>query len=306
MIDTSLKFSGSTAVTKVFWEIIEEFTEVWVGGNRDLSGTGLDEGWAISQLTLYDVQMSLADGVKQTLGVSMATAFVVLLATTMNLPITVAGMLCIGGILGSTIAILIGEGWKLSILESIVFSVAVGLSVDFCVHYSWSILMSIKEGKGKREIVMRALVQVGPSILMVRRGWGYMSERKSGTRKAGRLNLFSSFPLTHTPQGAATTMVAGFVLLMCETLFFLRFGVFLIVCMGMSWIWSTFFLMTLVCVLPESWLRFNGGAVWGAVKEKVGVKGSVVLSQVDEDEGTDEWAVRRERSSCKWLGAANN
>jgi hypothetical protein len=261
-VETNLKFSAATSVTKEFWDKVEAFTAEKITNNDDIKGTGFNRGWAISQLTLYDVQLSLASGVQQTLLVSLLTAFLTLLATTRNLPITVAGMLTITGILGSTIAILVEEGWRLSILESVVFSVAVGLSIDFCVHYSWSILLTIRRTSDPREIVTTALTEMGPSVLM----------------------------------GASTTLIAGFILLLCETMFFLRFGVFLIVCMSLSWFWSSFFLMALVAVLPESILTMSvGGKVLPGVS-KAGVNGSVVLSQLDdaEDDGVEiELATRQ-------------
>ena len=70
------------------------------------------------------------------------------------------------------------------------FSVAVGLSVDFCVHYSWATLLCIRSPglKPKRAMLVTSLSEMGGSVTM----------------------------------GSGTTVVAGCVMLMCKTLFFLR------------------------------------------------------------------------------------
>ena len=57
------------------------------------------------------------------------------------------------------------SGWKLNILESIVFSVAAGLSADFTLHYSVAYQTTlIKHDRVER--VKGALSHIGPAILM--------------------------------------------------------------------------------------------------------------------------------------------
>jgi len=217
---TDIDFSSSNPYTGKWWNGIEEFNDKWIYSNGNLAGTALNEGWAISQLQLYDVQQSLASGVKNTLILSLIIATLVLIITTKNLIVTILSMLTITSILGCTITVLIGEDWHLSILESVVFSVAVGLSVDFCVHYGWALLMALRANKDieRRQLIVASLKEMGGSVTM----------------------------------GSVTTIFAGCVMLLCSTLFFLRFGVFLIVCMSFSWFFSTLFLHATVSAIPST------------------------------------------------------
>jgi hypothetical protein len=62
---------------------------------------------------------------------SMLFALVVLLFTSGNVVITLYAMLTIIFIIADTVAIFVLCGWELSILETIIIIMSVGLSVDF-------------------------------------------------------------------------------------------------------------------------------------------------------------------------------
>ena len=254
---TNQDFSSSNQVIGTWWKVIEDFNERWIYSNPNLADTGLNKGWASSQLQLWDVQTSLGNGVRYTLQMSLVTASLVLLLTTKNIVVTFLSMLTISSILGCTIAVLIWEGWHLSILESVVFSVAVGLSVDFCVHYGWALLMALRENEHieRRPLIVASLREMGGSVTM----------------------------------GSVTTIIAGCVMLMCRTLFFLRFGTFLIVCMCFSWFFSSFFLMSCVSAIPHTkyLLDVNFKSIGNALnwKQSVNFKGgAIVMVEVGENE----------------------
>ena len=96
----------------------------------------------------------------------------------------------------------------------------------------------------KRKIVKTCLREMGPSVTM----------------------------------GALTTIVAGQVMGLCKTLFFLRFGKFLVVVMTCSWMFTNFFFLPCVYVLPISWLSFD---LIGACKNCFGKNNN---SNNDDDE----------------------
>ena len=189
-VNTNVDFTSSNPKTEEFWNKILSFTDEYLYSKGFLAPTGLLNGWPTAQLTLYDVQEALATGVKQTLVFSLCIATLVLYVTTLSAFVTLLSMAAITCILGWTVTVCIWEGWHLSILESIVFSVAVGLSVDFCVHYGWATLLSLRSGEtcSKRKLLVTSLSEMGGSVTM----------------------------------GSGTTVVAGCVMLMCQTLFFLR------------------------------------------------------------------------------------
>ncbi|GMH83615.1 hypothetical protein TrVE_jg11378 [Triparma verrucosa] len=254
-VTTNVDFTSSNPETKVFWDKIHDFESEKFFSNPafSLDLSGLSKGWSTAQLTLYDVQQSLANGVEQTLKLSLLIAALVLYLTTQSLAVTVVGMLSISCILGWTITVCIYEGWHLSILESIVFSVAVGLSVDFCVHYSWATLLHLRKNEDvkvrKRELLVVSLSEMGGSVTM----------------------------------GSGTTIVAGCVMLLCKTLFFLRFGVFLVICMSFSWFYSTFFLQACFAALPDRWLKFKVQELWEGRGGKENRNGAMVMMEEDED-----------------------
>lgn len=62
---------------------------------------------------------------------SMGFALIVLLLTSGNLLITIYAMLTIIFIIADTVAIFVLFGWELSILQTIIIIMSVGLSVDF-------------------------------------------------------------------------------------------------------------------------------------------------------------------------------
>lgn len=62
---------------------------------------------------------------------SMIFAFVVLLLTSGNIIITLYAILTITFIIAVTVGIFVLCGWELSILETIIIIMSVGLSVDF-------------------------------------------------------------------------------------------------------------------------------------------------------------------------------
>lgn len=99
------------------------------------------------------------------LGIAIGVAFFVILLTTFNLLLSLYSILTITFIISITIGVLVLTGWRLNIMESIVFSVAAGLSADFTLHYS----VAYKSALVKNDRVERmknALHHIGPAILM--------------------------------------------------------------------------------------------------------------------------------------------
>lgn len=99
------------------------------------------------------------------LGIAIGVAFLVILLTTCNLLLSLYSILTITFIISVTIGVLVLSGWRLNIMESIVFSVAAGLSADFTLHYSVAYKSSI-ETHNRVARVKDALSHIGPAILM--------------------------------------------------------------------------------------------------------------------------------------------
>ena len=87
----------------------------------------------------------------------MSIAVIVVFVSTLNLGLTVLAVFNICGIIFVSMAILVFMGWKLNILESVAITLAIGLSVDFTLHYAM-MYQKCKEGDG----MTYSLSKVGP------------------------------------------------------------------------------------------------------------------------------------------------
>ena len=151
----------------------------------------------------------------------MIMSFLVLVVSTRNIILSLFAILTVFSVILITIAILVLLGWELNILESVVITLAIGLSVDFTLHYG---IMYKLSGQTDRACSVRSsLASVGSPVTMA----------------------------------AFTTFAAGLCLLPARVLAYIQIGTFIVVLMTISWIFSTFFflaLLELLFLLPNSLL----------------------------------------------------
>lgn len=128
---TTFRNSVNFSRTSVFYEE----TTAWF--NREISGAppGLEGGWFVSQLSLYDLQQSLSSETLAVAGFSVALTFALLLLTTWNIPLSTYGTVAVGGSVFVTMGLLVLLEWQLSCTEALFMSAAAGLSVDFIANY---------------------------------------------------------------------------------------------------------------------------------------------------------------------------
>ncbi|XP_057308069.1 protein dispatched homolog 1-like isoform X2 [Hydractinia symbiolongicarpus] len=179
----------------------------------NVTSTTFNGWWNLDQ-TFYDLQKSLFEGTKMSLVIAIAVSFVIILLTTWNLLLSIYSILTISFIISVTVGILVLSGWELNIMESVVFSVAAGLSADFTLHYSVAYKTSIIQDK-RVERVKSAISNIGPAIAM----------------------------------GAFTTFIAGLVMLPSTILSYIQMAQFLMLVMFVSWVYSTFFFLPLCAVI---------------------------------------------------------
>ena len=138
----------------------------WLKDELSEAPPGLQSGWVGSRFfNFYSLQIGLSQGTYSSLGISVAVSFFVMLLTTLNIFISIYAIITIIGIISITIGSLVLAGWQLNILESIVMSVAVGLSIDFTMHYG--VAYRLAPDKKQRESRVRySLVHIGSAITM--------------------------------------------------------------------------------------------------------------------------------------------
>ncbi|XP_032398819.1 protein dispatched homolog 1 [Etheostoma spectabile] len=213
-----LEFKSTYLFTLAYDKMFQFYREVdaWIEEELRYAPAGLSHGWFISNLEFYDLQDSLSDGTLVAMALSVAVAFSVMLLTTWNVIISLYAILSIAGTIFVTVGSLVLLGWELNVLESVTISVAVGLSVDFAVHYGVAYRLAPepdREGK-----VIFSLSRMGSAIAMA----------------------------------ALTTFVAGAMMMPSTVLAYTQLGTFMMLIMCISWAFATFFFQCMCrCLGPQ-------------------------------------------------------
>ncbi|KAM8846716.1 LOW QUALITY PROTEIN: protein dispatched homolog 1 [Synchiropus picturatus] len=213
-----LEFKSTYLFTLAYEKMHQFYREVdtWISEELRNAPAGLSHGWFVSNLEFYDLQDSLSDGTLVAMALSVAVAFSVMLLTTWNIIISLYAILSIAGTIFVTVGSLVLLGWELNVLESVTISVAVGLSVDFAVHYGVAYRLAPepdREGK-----VIFSLSRMGSAIAMA----------------------------------ALTTFVAGAMMMPSTVLAYTQLGTFMMLIMCISWAFATFFFQCMCrCLGPQ-------------------------------------------------------
>uniref|UniRef100_A0A8D0GQT4 Protein dispatched homolog 1 n=1 Tax=Sphenodon punctatus TaxID=8508 RepID=A0A8D0GQT4_SPHPU len=213
-----LEFQSTYLFTLAYEKMHQFYREVdsWITNELSTAPEGLSNCWFVSNLEFYDLQDSLSDGTLIAMGLSVAVAFSVMLLTTWNIIISLYAIVSIAGTIFVTVGSLVLLGWELNVLESVTISVAVGLSVDFAVHYVVAYRLAPdpdREGK-----VIFSLSRMGSAIAMA----------------------------------ALTTFVAGAMMMPSTVLAYTQLGTFMMLIMCISWAFATFFFQCMCrCLGPQ-------------------------------------------------------
>uniref|UniRef100_A0A3Q2QXH4 Dispatched homolog 1 (Drosophila) n=1 Tax=Fundulus heteroclitus TaxID=8078 RepID=A0A3Q2QXH4_FUNHE len=210
-----LEFQSTYLFTLAYEKMYQFYREVdaWITEELHFAPEGLSHGWFVSNLEFYDLQDSLSGGTLIAMALSVAVAFSVMLLTTWNVIISLYAILSIAGTIFVTVGSLVLLGWELNVLESVTISVAVGLSVDFAVHYGVAFRLAPEPGREGK--VVFALSRMGSAIAMA----------------------------------AVTTFVAGAMMMPSTVLAYTQLGTFMMLIMCISWAFATFFFQCMCCCL---------------------------------------------------------
>uniref|UniRef100_A0A1A8CGY1 Dispatched homolog 2 n=2 Tax=Nothobranchius kadleci TaxID=1051664 RepID=A0A1A8CGY1_NOTKA len=165
---TTYLYSFNFSRTNVFYkEILAWFKEEISGAPK-----GLEKGWFISQLSLFDLQQSLGSETLVVAGISVAVTFVLLLLTTWNILLSLYATVAVGGSVFVTVGLLVLLEWQLSGIEALFISSAAGLSVDFVANYCISYSLAPHSDKiGK---VAHATKRMGSPVAIVSGAFFFM------------------------------------------------------------------------------------------------------------------------------------
>ncbi|KAM3594609.1 uncharacterized protein V6R79_010794 [Siganus canaliculatus] len=189
------------------------YREILAWFNREIAGAprGLENGWFVSHLSLFDLQQSLSSETLVVAGFSVALTFALLLLTTWSIPLSIYGTAAVGGSVFVTIGLFVLLEWHLSGIEALFISAAAGLSVDFIANYCISYSMAPHSDKiGK---VAHSTKRMGCPVAIV--------------------------------SGAFFSM--GIIMLPATALLFRKLGIFLFLVKCVACGFSTFFFQSLCC-----------------------------------------------------------
>ncbi len=183
---------------------------------------GLQNGWWVvyPDFMLYDLQNAIETGVFYSIGISLLATMIVMFLTTLNFVITIYAILTISLAIISTLSALVLCGWVLNVIESLMLSLAVGLSIDFTIHYGVAYKLCKENQSSVR--VRQASSDVGPAVLMA----------------------------------CLTTFIAGLAMMPTRIVAFQQLGIFLMLIMTFSWLYATFFFQALLSAFGpngDSW-----------------------------------------------------
>ncbi|KFB38757.1 AGAP004140-PA-like protein [Anopheles sinensis] len=204
----------STQVFTMSYTEIDTFVrsvEGWLAEQLHDAPPTMANAWFISELEFFDLQDTLSTGTMVAIAMAMAVALLVLMLVTLNVLISLYAIVTVTFTILTTVAVLVLLGWKLNVLESVAVSTAIGLAVDFSLHYGVHYRLST-DG----------------------------SDRRSSTRFSLQRMLGP------TAMAAITTGIAGALMLPSSVLAYIQIGVFLVIVMSISWLYATFFLMSLL------------------------------------------------------------
>ena len=137
--DAAQGFAYSHKDIREFYESVQKwFAKVIRGAPNELKG-----GFFVSYLGFFDVQNSLAEDTLAAAAVAMTVAVIVLFLCTFNAWLSALAVVSISGVILSTVGLLSLLGWRLNILESVAITLAIGLSVDFTLHYAIAYKISL-------------------------------------------------------------------------------------------------------------------------------------------------------------------
>ena len=166
-------------------------------------------GW----FNFYDLQRAISHGTYYSIVLSLGVATILMLLTSLNLLVTLYAMVTITFAIAVTIGVLVLLGWHLNIIESITISLAVGLSIDFTIHYGVTYRLSKEQQPFLR--VREGFARVGSAVAMA----------------------------------ALTTFVAGAAVMPAHILAYSKLGMFLMLVMSISWAYATFFFQSLCRII---------------------------------------------------------
>ncbi|XP_055351343.1 protein dispatched homolog 1-like isoform X2 [Paramacrobiotus metropolitanus] len=207
--ESAQSFSYIYQEIKTFYDSVDS----WFQSQLSSAPVGLKNGWFTSELEYFDLQDSLISGTTSALVIAFIVALLVMFLTTLNVCVSILAIVTIACIMVTSVAVLVVMEWKLNVLESTIITLGIGLSVDFTLHYSVAYCCSEAD---EREL------------------------------KTNHLITEMASPVTVS---ALTTFLAGAFMAPSDILIYRQIGLFIMIVISISWVYSTVFFSALLAAI---------------------------------------------------------
>ncbi|XP_063429567.1 protein dispatched homolog 1-like isoform X1 [Mytilus trossulus] len=205
---SNVQFSFSYSKTKDFYTKVNS----WFTQELQSAPPEMKNGWFVSNLAMFDLQNSLSEETPITMGISLCVVAAVIFITTLNVFISIFALISVACIMFVTIGTLVLLNWELNILEAVILTVALGMSVDYTLHYA--VVYRLSPDIDRENKIVSCVHSMGSVITMA----------------------------------AITTFLAGALMMPATVLVYKKFGIFLMLVISVSWTYSTIFFLSLLCI----------------------------------------------------------
>lgn len=211
---SSIQFSYNYTMMNDFYQNVRNFTDSMVAKcpaaecSEFSPSVTTSGGWSF-----YDVQNTLITSLPFSLIIVLVSSAFIIFLTTLNFLLTICSMISISCSILLTLGVLALMGWELNILESVIVTLTVGLSMDYTLHVAVAYRIASSTVDRKNRVAV-SLHHVGGSIFAA----------------------------------MITSVIAGLCILPAHVVAYRRLGVFLVLVTSFSWL-SAFFLMSSLLVL---------------------------------------------------------
>ena len=187
----SINFKESVLRIRQEWDGFEDFLKA----DSAMAPAGLKNPIHVSPLWWwFDTNQQMFFTAVGAAGIIIGFSAMIVLFALRSIVMMLFSVVCIVYVLSAATATMIGLGWELGFLESVCFSILIGISCDFVIHIGHAYVRY--EGAVDKEVRTRhAVIHMGPSILAA----------------------------------AATTLAAAIVMMFCKVVVFKKFSQILMV-----------------------------------------------------------------------------
>uniref|UniRef100_A0A913HE38 SSD domain-containing protein n=1 Tax=Strongyloides stercoralis TaxID=6248 RepID=A0A913HE38_STRER len=188
----------------------------------------------LEQFRFYDMHSSLLTETLISTILGLLCAFIILWMSIKNTKITIFALIVIIDIVITTLSVMPFLNWHLNVVESTIILLTVGLSFDFVLHYSIS-YAKVLEGNS---LLNTPIIEKTNSVSAI----------SLKNNKSKNIILAINDVIYPIFVSASTTFVTGLAMSVASTLSFHQIGVFMMTMATVSFIHSTFFLMSLMLI----------------------------------------------------------